>query len=163
LNDEEIEGLVVELAQRLLDREHTLSVAESCTGGWIAKQLTDVPGSSAWFDRGYVTYCNRAKVEMLGVPLDLLQEQGAVSQAVVEAMADGVLRNSPAHCALAVSGIAGPGGGTVEKPVGTVWLAWAFRGVAVDSRCCHFSGNREQIRQQAVAESLKGLLARLSP
>ncbi len=153
---------MVELAECLVSRGRQLAVAESCTGGWIAKLITDLPGSSGWFDRGFVTYSNQAKVEMLGVSPALLDHYGAVSQPVVEAMAEGALARSSAHCALAVSGIAGPGGGSAEKPLGTVWLAWTLAGQGVESQCGHFSGDREQVRRQSVAAAIKGMMTRIS-
>ncbi|MEL7447894.1 MAG: nicotinamide-nucleotide amidohydrolase family protein [Pseudomonadota bacterium] len=130
--------------------------AESCTGGWIAKALTDVAGSSAWFDRAFITYSNDAKTDMLGVPPATLDAHGAVSEAVVRAMAAGALERSGAGAAVAVSGIAGPGGGSADKPVGTVWFAWAARG-AVDARRELFKGDREAVRRQAVVVALDGL------
>lgn len=135
-----------------------LTTAESCTGGSVAQALTSVSGSSGWFERGFVTYSNRAKEEMLGVPAQLLQQYGAVSEPVVQAMAEGALCHSHSQISLAISGIAGPGGGSLDKPVGTVWLAWAALGQKSRCRCEHFGGNREQIRAQAVAASLQGVL-----
>jgi nicotinamide-nucleotide amidase len=135
-----------------------LATAESCTGGWIAKTLTDVAGSSAWFERGFVTYHNRAKVEMLGVSTDTLARYGAVSEAVVREMAQGALAHSGAELAVSVSGVAGPGGGTAAKPVGTVWLAWARAGAATRATDFVFEGDREAVRRQAVEAALVGLL-----
>jgi nicotinamide-nucleotide amidase len=150
------------LARRLGDRLHaaglSFAAAESCTGGWIAKLATDVAGSSEWFERGLVTYSNRAKEELLGVPEALIVAQGAVSEPVVRAMVEGLLARCPAELAVAVSGIAGPGGGSAEKPVGTVWLAWGRRGGAVRSRRECFAGDREGVRRQAAAAALSGLL-----
>lgn len=142
-----------------------LVTAESCTGGWIAKLMTDIVGSSSWFDRGYVTYTNQSKQEMLGVPAKIIDEQGAVSEATVRAMAAGALQNSHADFSVAVSGIAGPGGGTVYKPVGTVWIAWGQSAsgeeapeVSVYSEHCLFNGDRDEIRRQAVSHALDGVL-----
>jgi len=135
-----------------------LAVAESCTGGWLAKVCTDVSGSSSWFDRGFVTYSNRAKQQMLGVSEQTLQAHGAVSEAVVIEMVSGVLQQSDAHVAVSISGVAGPGGGTEEKPVGTVWLAWKRKTLPVIASCCHFDGNRNDVRRQAVERALQGLL-----
>ena len=134
-----------------------LATAESCTGGWIAKVITDVAGSSEWFDRGFVTYSNESKQEMLQVSSKALDQHGAVSQPVVEQMVEGALLNSKADTAVAVSGIAGPGGGTEEKPVGTVWLAWGRKGSATRSICRHFPGNRDEVRMQTVIAALQGL------
>lgn len=145
-------GLVLK-AQGLM-----LATAESCTGGAVAAALTDIAGSSAWFERGFVTYANVAKVEMLGVQTATLEKYGAVSEATVREMAAGALAQSHADVALAVSGIAGPSGGSLEKPVGTVWLAWAWRTGEVSARLCQFSGNRSEIRQQAVTFALQGVL-----
>jgi nicotinamide-nucleotide amidase len=131
-----------------------LTLAESCTGGWVAKSITDIAGSSAWFERGFVTYSNAAKVELLGVSPVLLAEHGAVSADVVEAMAQGALKASPAELALAVSGIAGPDGGTAEKPVGLVWFAIAVRERAIRSQSHVFQGNRDAVRHAAVTRSL---------
>jgi nicotinamide-nucleotide amidase len=134
-----------------------LAVAESCTGGWIAKVLTDIPGSSDWFERGFVTYSNEAKQEMLGVPASILRQSGAVSAETVSAMVAGALGHSHADLALAVSGIAGPGGGSVEKPVGTLWLAWGRRGADCHCVLQQFAGDREAVRRQAVRSALRGV------
>lgn len=151
-----------EIGARLRARKAMLAVAESCTGGLLAKMATDLAGSSEWFERGLVTYSNRAKEELLGVAPDLLAQFGAVSRECAEAMARGVLVMTPADWAVAVTGIAGPGGGSPEKPVGLVWFAWAQRGgaLAVESR--QFSGSREQIRAAAAEFALRGLLERLT-
>jgi nicotinamide-nucleotide amidase len=137
----------------------TLATAESCTGGWVAKVLTDIPGSSAWFHGGFVTYSNVAKAEMLSVPAALLTGSGAVSREVVEAMAAGAQQRTGAELAVAVSGIAGPGGGTADKPVGTVWFAWAGPGSARCNELRQFAGDREAVRRQTVAVALEGVLA----
>lgn len=135
-----------------------LATAESCTGGGVASAVTEIAGSSGWFDRGFVTYSNQAKVDMLGVSPDTLARFGAVSEATVREMVAGALRNSQAQIALAVSGIAGPGGGTVEKPVGTVWFAWGIKeGVSV-ARLFQLAGNRTEIRTQAVHIALQGIV-----
>jgi len=152
---------VAALAEHLLARGESLACAESCTGGWVAKVCTDLPGSSGWFERGFVTYSNLAKQDMLGVSGATLEEQGAVSEAVVREMAAGVLAHSAAHWALAISGVAGPGGGSADKPVGTVWIAWAGPGGWCRADCCHFSGNRENVRRQAVGAALQRLLEQL--
>lgn len=135
-----------------------LATAESCTGGWIAKCITDVPGSSAWFRAGIVVYANEVKIPLLGVPAPLLKHHGAVSREVAEAMAQGVRTTTGADLAVAVTGVAGPGGGTAEKPVGTVWLAWADAQGRLSSGLETFPGNREQVRRATVRRALKGLL-----
>ncbi|MDH5301817.1 MAG: nicotinamide-nucleotide amidohydrolase family protein [Gammaproteobacteria bacterium] len=150
--------LAEQLGARLQQRGWMLSAAESCTGGWVAKVVTDVAGSSGWFDRGFVTYSNDAKTEMLGVPVRVFKEHGAVSEACVRAMALGSLARSRSQLAVAISGIAGPGGGSAEKPVGTVWMAWAIAG-RCEALKCHFPGEREQVRRAAVEQALRGLLA----
>ncbi len=142
----------------LQERGLLLATAESCTGGWVAQVVTSVPGSSQWFDRGFVVYSSAAKQEMLDVSPHALQEHGAVSQAVVCEMAAGALSHSSAHVSVAISGIAGPEGGTPDKPVGTVWLAWAVRGKPTQSRSTHFAGDREMVRQQAVMAALHGII-----
>jgi nicotinamide-nucleotide amidase len=147
-----------EVATLLLEQEKTLVTAESCTGGWVAKCCTDLPGSSAWFDRGFVTYSNEAKQDQLDVDADTLIKHGAVSLAVVEEMALGALVNSRADISLAITGIAGPDGGSVQKPVGTVWIAWGIRSGGVHSICFQFEGERESIRKQAVFEALGGII-----
>ncbi|MDJ0794654.1 MAG: nicotinamide-nucleotide amidohydrolase family protein [Woeseiaceae bacterium] len=141
-----------------------VATAESCTGGWIAKSITDVPGSSAVFGYGIVSYSNGAKESMLGVSNATIEEHGAVSEAVVNEMAKGALRLSGADIAVAVSGVAGPDGGTEEKPVGTVWFAWAVRDgsdALIDVNCEQFSGDRELVRELTVAHALQGILERI--
>lgn len=155
---------LVQLAARVgaaLERRGWLLVtAESCTGGWVGQVVTSVPGSSRWYERGYVTYSNAAKQELLDVTPAILSAHGAVSEQVVLAMAEGALRHSHAHIAVAITGVAGPNGGTATKPVGTVWLAWALRGEQVSARCFHFPGNRAQVREAAVRAALSGIVAR---
>jgi nicotinamide-nucleotide amidase len=158
------EGLL-EMAQALaehLNREGMmLAAAESCTGGWVAKVCTDLAGSSSWFERGFVTYSNESKQEMLGVSGETLERFGAVSEQTVAEMAMGALARSHAQLAVAISGIAGPGGGSAQKPVGTVCFAWARSGVGtVVERLC-FEGDREQVRRQAVAHALQGAVQQL--
>ena len=138
----------------------TLVTAESCTGGGVAQAVTAIAGSSAWFDRGFVTYSNAAKTEMLNVASDVIERHGVVSEEVVKAMTEGALAASTADWAIAVSGIAGPGGGSVAKPVGTVWLAWQQRGSAPFAECSLFGGDRALVREQAVERALE-VLARL--
>ena len=165
MNDEVLYTLAYELGQHLEAAGLVVTTAESCTGGWIAKCLTDVAGSSAWFERGFVTYSNEAKSSLIDVPVDLLDKHGAVSSDVVRAMAEGALQNSSADLSVAVSGVAGPDGGSDEKPVGTVWLAWAARTEdqpESDTRVEYFRGDRESIRHQAVAAALEGLIALVS-
>ena len=146
------------LAELLLERQLMLATAESCTGGWVAKTLTDLPGCSAWFDRGFVTYTNASKNEMLGVSMTTLDAYGAVSEMTVREMAEGVLNNSPAQISLSISGIAGPGGATEEKPLGTVWFGWAVEEQCIEAECCHFEGDREAVRAQAVQHTLSRLI-----
>lgn len=160
--ESEIQQEVAKLAERLVGCGMMLAAAESCTGGWLAKVCTDLPGSSAWFDRGFVTYTNEAKQAMLGVSAETLQATGAVSEATVAEMAAGALDHSRAQVAVSISGIAGPGGGTLEKPVGTVCFGWAMTGHAPVTECCRFDGDREAVRTQAVLHSLLGLLKMLS-
>ena len=165
MNDEILYALAAELGQHLEAANLVVTTAESCTGGWIAKCLTDVPGSSTWFEQGLVTYSNEAKSALIDVPAYLLDIHGAVSEGVVTAMAEGALRISSADIAVAVSGVAGPDGGTGEKPVGMVWLAWASR--AGDQTDCsarveYYPGDREAVRRQTVATALEGLIALVS-
>ncbi len=158
-DDEALARLARRVGEALLDAGLMLVTAESCTGGWIAKVVTDVPGSSGWFTLGLVTYSNAAKRELLGVPAEVLERHGAVSEPVVRAMAAGALASCPrAGVGVAVSGIAGPAGGTPDKPVGTVWLAWARRGGAARACCERFGGDREAVRRQTVRAALEGLL-----
>jgi nicotinamide-nucleotide amidase len=153
--------LAAELGTLLRARKAFLAVAESCTGGLVAKTITDVAGSSGWFERGLVTYSNQAKQELLGVAPGLLAQFGAVSRECCDAMARGLLVMTPADWGLAVTGIAGPGGGSPEKPVGLVWLGWVQRHGAVETEARQFSGSREEIRAAAVAAALQGLVDRL--
>lgn len=156
---EEIHSLVHQLTEHLHVHHLTMATAESCTGGLIASLLTERPGSSAWFERGFVTYSNLAKQEMLGVDFGLIESQGAVSELVAEAMALGALCYSAAHFSLAVTGIAGPTGGSLSKPIGTVCFAWAMRGFSVRSeRCCFQQASRQQVREQACHHALKGAI-----
>jgi nicotinamide-nucleotide amidase len=157
VDDDNLDALAGRLGERLLAAGRMAATAESCTGGWIAKTLTDIAGSSAWFDRGFVTYTNAAKQDLLGVRADTLATQGAVSEATVREMVAGALARSRADVAVAVSGIAGPGGGSPEKPVGTVWLAFGARGGPARAERFRFDGDREAVRRQAVARALQGL------
>ncbi len=148
----------------VLDRQgRILTTAESCTGGWIAKVITDVPGSSGWFEHGFVSYSNAAKQELLGVTPATLEQHGAVSAETVAEMAQGALRHSRADLAVAVSGVAGPDGGSLDKPVGTVWLAWVVRDGSVRTQRQVFPGDRKAVRRQTVIMALKGLLDVLGP
>lgn len=156
---EELQSLAESVGQVLQRHALRLATAESCTGGWVAQCVTAVPGSSAWFDRGFVTYSNTAKTELLGVAPGLIETHGAVSEPVVQAMAVGALEHSHAEVSVAVSGIAGPTGGSLEKPVGTVWFAWQRAGRTAVTRCCRLAGDRHAVRGQAVAIALRGLLA----
>lgn len=148
-------ALAESLGAKLRERHWQLALAESCTGGGIAQTITDVPGSSVWFDRGFVTYSNAAKVDMLGVPSSTLDKFGAVSQETALEMVAGVLVHSVADLAIAVTGIAGPGGGSEEKPVGTVFIAWQLRGQEGACVRMQFTGDRAAVRQQVVAFCLQ--------
>lgn len=163
--DQHTAALVGRLADLLRQRRALLATAESCTGGLIAGACTDLTGSSDWFERGFVTYSNAAKTELLGVAEALLQAHGAVSEPVARAMAAGALARSHAQWAVAVTGVAGPGGGSADKPVGTVWLAWAWRSavgeVATDALRQQFAGDRAAVRAATVVCALDGLLRRL--
>jgi len=155
----ELERLAVQCGRALRNRGWRLVTAESCTGGWVAKCVTDIAGSSSWFDRGFVTYSNAAKRDLLGVTAATLDAHGAVSEATVGEMATGALGRSEADVSLAVSGIAGPDGGTPEKPVGTVWLAWKAGDADVVTRKYCFDGDREAVRRQSVIVALEGVLS----
>jgi len=150
--------LLAQLATLALENKTVIATAESCTGGMIAAALTDLSGSSAWFDRGFVTYSNEAKMQMLGVTRETIEEQGAVSAAAVAEMSQGALARSDATLSVAVSGVAGPTGGSDSKPVGTVWIAWASDSRGALTRHYRFSGDREAVREQTVCEALKGLI-----
>lgn len=154
----DLEQLSEQLGQRLLEKGLMLVTAESCTGGWIAQCITDISGSSQWFDRGFVTYSNQSKQDMLGVSGETLAIFGAVSEQTVIEMVLGALKNSEADIAVAVSGIAGPTGGTEEKPVGLVWHAWATRNTQPITHSEQYLGNRKQVRQQTVVTALKGIM-----
>ncbi len=156
--EDRLKQLAVGLSHRLRSKGGVMVSAESCTGGWIAKSMTDVPGSSSCFDRAFVTYSNEAKQEMLGVSPETLERHGAVSEDAVREMAQGALERSRATVVVAVSGIAGPDGGTEEKPVGTVWLAWGVRGRGIIACKEHFSGDREDVRYRSSVAALQGLL-----
>lgn len=157
----ELEQLAESLGAKLLARGEWLALAESCTGGWLAQSMTAIAGSSAWFDRGFVTYSNAAKMEMLGVPETTLERHGAVSEATARAMVRGTLAHSRADWAVAITGIAGPSGGSPEKPVGTVCFAWAQKDNGCEAQVCHFDGDRAAVREQSVRHALNGLLKRV--
>ncbi|MEH6617786.1 MAG: nicotinamide-nucleotide amidase [Porticoccus sp.] len=152
------EDLPSQLGELLLSRRFTVTCAESCTGGGIARAITDIAGSSQWFHAGFVTYANEIKQQLLGVSPEVLASEGAVSEAVVKQMAEGALNASGADIAVAVSGVAGPDGGTEEKPVGTVWFAWATTNGSVVTHCSQFVGDRGAVRKAAVEQALKGLI-----
>ena len=154
----DLNKLAQQVGEQLIKQRGLLAVAESCTGGWVAKCLTDIAGSSGWFDRGFVTYSNDAKQVMLGVSAATLDTAGAVSEQTVREMVLGTLANSKASVALAISGIAGPGGATPDKPVGTVCFAWAMAGGELWVETRHFTGDREAVRHQSVAYALQELL-----
>jgi nicotinamide-nucleotide amidase len=160
-SEAELMRLAERVGRHLLKARWHAATAESCTGGWIAKALTDIAGSSDWFAEGFVTYSNESKVRRLGVPRAVLQRHGAVSQATVRAMAAGALRHSNAQVAVAVTGIAGPGGGVPGKPVGTIWLGWAKRHggtIRITTALKRFRGDRETVRRKSVRAALQGLL-----
>ena len=159
VNQEALEHLAGQLGQALLRRGWRLACAESCTGGWAAQAMTAVAGSSDWFERGFVTYSNDAKQDLLGVSGRTLVEFGAVSTETAREMAEGVLRHSRAHCAFAITGVAGPSGGSPDKPVGTVCFAWARNGQVTEVGREHFAGDRRQVRAQSVRHALSRMLA----
>ncbi len=156
-----VRRLAVELGEALLARAWHVTTVESCTGGGVAQAITSVAGSSEWFDMGFVTYANRAKQALVGVTRESLEQEGAVSETVVRQMADGARKRAGADLAVAISGIAGPGGGTPDKPVGTVWFAWADA-ESTETRCLQFDGDRDSIREQAVYRALAGLLDKVT-
>jgi nicotinamide-nucleotide amidase len=162
-SDVELKRLAERVGRHLLKARRHAATAESCTGGWIAKALTDIAGSSDWFAEGFVTYGNESKIRQLGVPSAVLKRHGAVSEATVRAMAAGALRRSKAQVAVAVTGIAGPGGAVPGKPVGTVWLGWATSRsgvIRIATALRRFRGDRETVRRKAVRAALQGLLIR---
>ena len=157
--------LIQQLAQMLLAKKLSIALAESCTGGLLAAHLTNLAGSSQWFERGFVTYSNQAKEESIGVPRSLIECYGAVSEEVARAMAEGVLNNSRAHVSIAITGIAGPGGETANKPVGMVCFAWGIReseSIRIHSQIHQFSGDRQSIREQACVYAIESLLEQLA-
>lgn len=160
--DAELAASAVQVASDMQQHRLMLVTAESCTGGWIAKTLTDLPGSSAWFDAGVVSYSYDAKESLLGVSRQTLERTGAVSEETVLEMVSGVLERFGAGMAVAVTGIAGPSGGTADKPVGTVWIGWKRRGGDARARRFHFAGDREAVRRQTVAAALAGIRTTLT-
>jgi nicotinamide-nucleotide amidase len=156
--DSVVHQLAIRAGNKLRDARLMLATAESCTGGMVATAITDISGSSGWFERGFVTYSNQAKSEMIGVPPELIDRHGAVSEPVARAMAEGALANSRAQVSLSITGVAGPGGGTPEKPVGMVCFGWSNR-LHTSVETLVFKGDREQIRVQAATHALRGLLA----
>jgi nicotinamide-nucleotide amidase len=159
ITDKGLHQLAAQLGEELKKRNLKLATAESCTGGWVAEAITSVAGSSEWFECGYVAYSNESKQDMLGVSAATLAGFGAVSEQTVQEMVVGALKQSRAQVALAVSGIAGPGGETAGKPVGTVCFSWGLKGGWPVSHTCALPGNRESVRRQAVELALKGALA----
>jgi len=153
-----ISTLAALVGARLNALHLTLATAESCTGGWVSMAVTSVAGSSQWFERGFVSYSNEAKEQLLGVSASTLASHGAVSEPVAVEMAQGALRHSLAQLAVAVTGVAGPGGGTPGKPVGTVCFAWAGPGAKIATSTRYFQGDREQVRRQSVIAALQGIL-----
>jgi nicotinamide-nucleotide amidase len=160
--DAELKALAEQVAASVQQKALMVVTAESCTGGWIAKTLTDLPGSSAWFDAGVVTYSYGAKESLLGVNPRTLERTGAVSEETALEMVSGALSRFGAGVAVAVTGIAGPSGGTPDKPVGTVWIGWKRRGGYAYAQLFHFDGDREAVRRQTVAAALKGVLKTLT-
>ena len=161
-NDPQIPEVCAALAQVLMEQKLRITTAESCTGGMISAACTDLPGSSMWFERGFVTYSNAAKSDLLGVPASIIQAHGAVSEEVARAMAQGALEHSLADWSVAVTGIAGPTGGSAAKPVGTVWLAWACKSSGwCESQLQLFAGDRKAVRESTTALALSRLLALL--
>lgn len=158
LDQQALEDLAAQLGQLLAANGQRLVTAESCTGGWVAQCVTAIAGSSSWFDRGFVTYSNEAKSELLGVDAEVLNRHGAVSEACAIAMAEGALRRSRADWALSISGIAGPDGGLPDKPVGTVCFAWVSRDGEREVQTCRFDGDRAAVRAGAVEYALRGVL-----
>ena len=164
----DLQDLARRVGERLREHGLYLTAAESCTGGWICQEITSVAGSSAWFERGFVTYSNTAKQQLLGVKIATLEAHGAVSREVVLEMARGALANSQAQVAVAVTGVAGPDGGSEAKPVGTVWIAWARRDargleVSAEARCFSYPGSRRNVRRCTVVDALAGVLSRVGP
>jgi len=157
INEDSINSILEQLAPDLMQKNLRLASAESCSGGWLAKAITDLGGSSQWFECSIVSYSNQSKQDFLGVNSQTLEQHGAVSQPVVKEMVLGLLNRCQADLGVSISGIAGPGGGTKDKPVGTVWMAWAKQGQFIESIRFKFNGDRKEVRLQAVYEALKGV------
>lgn len=157
-SEQELRGLAEQLGECMTSKGMKLASAESCTGGWLAKIITDIPGSSAWFVGSVVSYSNEAKQSLLGVSADTLSEFGAVSGDTVLEMSDGLFAQTDADVAVSISGIAGPGGGSDDKPVGLVWLSWGKRDKSVFANSFNFDGDREEVRRQSVQQALENLL-----
>jgi len=162
MRDRLLDSLSAQLGDLLLNNRMFVVTAESCTGGGVAEIITRTPGSSQWFERGFVAYSNRSKHELLGISCDLLEQYGAVSRDVAEAMVAGAIQNSHARAGLAITGIAGPDGGSDDKPVGTVWIAWQINNNVPVCRHFLFQGDRKQVRLQSCREALQGLINLLS-
>jgi nicotinamide-nucleotide amidase len=156
--DKQIIELAILVGQSLVEKNLIIATAESCTGGGVAQAITEIPGSSAWFDRGFVTYSNLAKMQMLQVDQVVLDQHGAVSEEVAKQMVEGALNNSDADFAVSVTGIAGPSGGSEKKPVGTVYIAWGIKDEGVVCEKYFFSGDRSEVRKQTIISALKGCL-----
>lgn len=152
------QALTSNISKLAIQQGIVITTAESCTGGGVAHALTAIPGSSAWFEKGFVTYSNQAKQDMLGVKQTTLVDYGAVSKETVVAMAEGALARAKAQLSVAISGIAGPDGGSDDKPVGTVWFAWSKGNAGCQAACYHFDGDRQAVREQAITVALSGLL-----
>jgi len=162
VDSDEISTVATSLAERLTALSQTVTTAESCTGGLIAAALTDISGSSDWFHQSIVSYSNSAKINLLNVDAGLLEQHGAVSEPVVCAMATGAQKSADANLAIAVSGIAGPGGGTLDKPVGTVWIAWKYQDNSAEAQCFQLDGDRAAVRIGSVIKALQGAVERLT-
>lgn len=160
--DRDLEDMARRVGEPLLARAWMLSTAESCTGGMVAAAVTSIAGSSAWFERGFVTYSNQSKIEMLGIAPEVIGQHGAVSVETAAAMAQGALVSSRAQIALSITGIAGPGGAVDGKPVGTVCFGWAGAGFATETETCWFAGDRDAVRRQSALHAMQGVLARLA-
>lgn len=158
ISDEQLSALADQLGSELVSKKNKLVTAESCTGGWVGRVITSVTDSSRWYDRGFITYSNASKREMLEVSSEVIARYGAVSEQTVRAMAEGALKNSQAQFALSITGIAGPGGGSDEKPVGLVWFAWTGKGGETRSESSQFTGERQDVQKQAVRFALQGML-----
>ena len=163
LSEDEIVALAAELGRRLASRRALVTAAESCTGGLVAGAITSIPGSSGWFQRGFVTYSNEAKTEMLGVPAETLARHGAVSEETARSMAEGALRAGRANYAVAITGVAGPDGGTPAKPVGMVCFGWAALDGSTTSTTKRLPGDRAAVRHASVIVALQGLIDRIDP